>query len=59
MTSESRVTTTLRELLTDRCPFDYARVQALVTPITPTMPMLRIPVPDLARYDALLVGGGR
>ena len=58
-TSESRVATRLSELLVDRCPFDYARVQALVTPITPTVPMLRIPVPDLARYDALLVGGGR
>ena len=57
--SESRVATTLSELLTDRCPFDYARVQALVTPSPPTVPLLRIPPPDLAQYDALLVGGGR
>ncbi len=59
MTSERRVATTLYALLTDRCPFDYARVQALVTPIAPTVPLLRIPVPDLAQYDALLTGGGR
>jgi hypothetical protein len=58
-TSERRVATTLTQLLTDRCPFDYARVQALVTPVTPTVPILRIPLPDLARYDALLLGGGR
>lgn len=58
-TSESRVAATLTRLLADRDPFDYAIVQALVTPITPTVPLLRIPFPDLTHYDALLVGGGR
>ena len=58
-TSERGVATTLTQLLTDRCPFDYARVQALLTPTRPSVPTLRIPLPDLTRYDALLVGGGR
>ncbi len=58
-TSERSVAMTLTQLLTDRCPFDYARGQALLTPLRPRVPTLRIPLPDLARYDALLVGGGR
>jgi hypothetical protein len=58
-TSERHVETTLRALLDDRQPFDYARVQALVTPTIPRVPVIHIPTPDLAQYDALLMGGGR
>jgi hypothetical protein len=58
-TRESEVEATLLALLTDRQPFDYARVQAVVTPALPPVPALHLPMPDLAQYDALLVGGGR
>lgn len=56
---EARVARTLAGLLADRRGFDYAHVQALVTPPLPTIPRLTVPVPDLAVYDALLLGGGR
>lgn len=59
MTHERDVEATLRALLDDRCPFDYARVQALVTRPIPPVPVITIPRPDLAHYDALLIGGGR
>jgi hypothetical protein len=55
---EARVAAVVEGFLTDRHAFDYA-AEAQVTPPTPTIPGLRLPVPDLARYDALLVGGGR
>jgi hypothetical protein len=58
-TSERNVETTLLALLEEGQPFDYARVQALVTPTVPRVPAIQIPAPDLAQYDALLVGGGR
>ena len=58
-TREAEVEATLRVLLTDRQPFDYACVQAVVTPPLPPVPAIHLPVPDLAHYDALLVGGGR
>ena len=58
-TSQSHVDATLTGLLRDAQPFDYAGVQALVTPPTPRLPVLHLPVPDLAHYDALLLGGGR
>ena len=58
-TSERQVETTLKALLHDGQPFDYASVQALVTPTIPRVPAIHIPAPDLAQYDALLVGGGR
>ena len=58
-TSERQVETTVRALLDDGQPFDYAGVQALVTPTIPRVPAIHIPAPDLAKYDALLVGGGR
>ncbi len=58
-TREREVEATLRALLEDRQPFDYASVQALVTPAMPQVPAMHLPVPDLAHYDALLVGGGR
>jgi hypothetical protein len=58
-TSERHVETTLLALLEDRQPFDYAGVQALVTPTTTRVPAIHIPTPDLAQYDALLASGGR
>jgi hypothetical protein len=58
-TSEGDVDATLTALLRDRQPFDYASVQTLVTPATPSLPVLHLPRPDLAQYDALLLGGGR
>jgi hypothetical protein len=58
-TSERHVDAMLMALLHDGQPFDYAAVQALVTPTIPSVPMIHIPPPDLAQYDALLVGGGR
>ena len=59
VSGESAVRETLDGLLTDARPFDYALVQALVTPPTPTIPTVRLPTPDLTVYDALLCGGGR
>ena len=58
-TSERHVDATLAALLRDGQPFDYASMQTLVTPPMPNVPALRIPVPDLTQYDALLLGGGR
>jgi hypothetical protein len=58
-THEREVEATLRLLLDDQQPFDYASVQAVVTPAIPPVPVIHLPVPDLAQYDALLVGGGR
>ncbi|MCA1649549.1 MAG: IS21 family transposase [Acidobacteria bacterium] len=58
-TSEGQVDATLMRLLRDAQPFDYAGVQALVTPTTPSLPVIHVPQPDLAQYDALLLGGGR
>jgi hypothetical protein len=58
-TGENAVEATLRDRLADAQPFDYASVQAVVTPALPRVPVLHLPAPDLARYDALLVGGGR
>jgi hypothetical protein len=56
---EARVGAVLDGFVADRHAFDYAAVQAQVMPPTPTIPILRLPVPDLARYDALLAGGAR
>lgn len=56
---EARVASTLTGLLAASSPFDYATVQAHVSPATPTIPVLTLPVPDLAVYDALLRGGAR
>jgi hypothetical protein len=58
-TSERAVETVLRRRLEDHRAFDYASVQTDVTPAMPSVPTLRVPVPDLTHYDALLVGGGR
>jgi len=57
-TSERQVEATLLTLLHDAQPFDYAGVQAIVTPTIPRVPTIQIPVPNLAQYDALLGGGG-
>ncbi|HMF98069.1 MAG TPA: IS21 family transposase [Vicinamibacterales bacterium] len=54
---EARVITTLDGLLGDRQPFDFASVQAVVTPPAPRIPPLVLPVPDLTVYDALIAGG--
>ena len=59
LSGERAVHTTLDGLLADARRFDYAAVQAVVTPPTPTIPTLRLPTPDLAVYDALLCGGAR
>jgi hypothetical protein len=58
-TSERAVDATVTALLRDGQRLDYARLQTLVTPATPRLPVLHLPVPDLAHYDALLLGGGR
>ena len=57
-TGERAVETILRGLLDDGGRFDYASVQAIVTPVIPPVPVIHIPAPDLAQYDALLMGGG-
>ncbi len=57
-TSERQVDTTLRDLLQAGRAFDYASVRALVTPTIPSVPVIHLPPPDLAHYDALLGGGG-
>jgi hypothetical protein len=57
MAGEARVAATLDGLLGDRRSFDYAAVQALITPPAPRIPHVVLPVPDLAVYDALIAGG--
>src|SRR5690606_17630058 len=59
LSSEATVTATLEGLLAERRAFDYSAVQAHVTPPTLAVPQLQLPVPDLAAYDALLIGGAR
>ena len=58
-TTEREVEAVLRAHVEDSAPFDYARVQAMVTPAIPPVPTIHLPVPDLTHYDALLMGGGR
>ena len=58
-TSERQVEATLRDRLQGGHAFDYASVQARVTPTLPSVPVIHLPPPDLAHYDALLGGGGR
>ena len=55
-TSESTVEAALTRLLEAGERFDYAAVEALARPREPECPVVRIPVPDLARYDALIGG---
>lgn len=53
-TSESVVEAALAGLLEAGERFDYATVESLARPREPERPVVRIPVPDLARYDALI-----
>ncbi len=55
-TMESRVDQVLDELVAGKEVFDYARVQELVDPEPQVIPQVRVPMPDLARYDSLLAG---
>lgn len=55
-TSERVVEAVLARLLEAGERFDYASVEALARPREPERPVVRIPVPDLARYDALIGG---
>jgi hypothetical protein len=57
-TFESRVEAALETLLNQRRRFDYADVKAIAAPEQPTVPDVRIPRPDPAAYDALLLGAG-
>jgi hypothetical protein len=57
-TLESRVERTLSELLARHEPFDYATVRELASPVQPDTPVVRIGMPNLASYDALLRGAG-
>ena len=53
---ESRVADALTALLDQASGFDYVTVQAHVVPRVLTMPVVRIPPPDLSVYDALRTG---
>ena len=55
-TTESVVEAALARLLEAGERFDYATVEALARPREPECPVVRIPVPDLTRYDALIGG---
>lgn len=54
MTMECQVQTALELLLEAGERFDYATVQGLVEPRTPTIPTLTIPTPDPALYDRII-----
>ena len=50
----------LRELLSEREPFDYATIRERAIPAKPPVPELTTPaVPDLRVFDALLAEGIR
>lgn len=53
-TSEVMVEETLAQLLESGTRFDYAAVEALVSPREPEIPEVKIPSPDLRVYDELL-----
>jgi hypothetical protein len=55
-TTESVVEAALARLLEAGERFDYATVEALARPREPECSVVRIPVPDLTRYDALIGG---
>jgi hypothetical protein len=57
-TSEHAVEQALSALLDRGEAFDYAAVKAMAQPAAPAVPEINIGVPDLRRYDALLVAGG-
>ncbi len=54
---ERQVEATLGARLDAGAPCDYASVRAQVRPPVPTVPVVHVPRPDLAQYDALLSGG--
>ena len=54
--SERRVGDVLAALLDQGGGFDYVTVQARVAPPVLTVPVIHIPAPDLAVYDALRAG---
>lgn len=58
-TMESTVESALRALLDAGQSFDYADVQRLAAPHQAEHPVVHIATPDLASYDAFLVGGVR
>jgi len=58
-TMESTVEAALRVLLDLGASFDYADVQRLAAPHKTGHPVVNIAAPDLASYDAFLVGGSR
>ena len=59
-TLECTVERALRELLTERVPFDYAAIRERAVPARPEIPQLATPeVPDLGVFDALLAEGMR
>jgi hypothetical protein len=53
---EARVLEGLAAVLDQVGGFDYVTVQAQVAPPVLTVPVMHIPVPDLAVYDALRAG---
>jgi hypothetical protein len=53
---ETRVAAVLAGLVDQIGGFDYVAVQTQVAPPTLTVPVIHIPAPDLAVYDALRVG---
>jgi hypothetical protein len=59
-TLECTVERSLRELLSERVPFDYATIRERAVPTKPPVPELATPaVPDLRVFDALLAEGSR
>jgi hypothetical protein len=56
---ETSVEAALRALLDAGESFDYADVQRLAAPHQTEHPVVHIAAPDLASYDAFLVGGAR
>ena len=53
---EARVSAVLAAVLDQGDGFDYVSVQRQVAPPVLTVPVIHIPAPDLAAYDALRVG---
>ena len=56
-TREAEVAAALDQCLSAGERFDYGVVKGRVQPEKPVVPVLEIPRPDLASYDALLAGG--
>ncbi len=56
-TREAEVAAALEQCLSAGERFDYGVVKGRVQPEKPVVPVLEIPRPDLASYDALLAGG--